>query len=47
MIKGEGYSLFVDFWTIGVLAFHLFTGEVPFGKNKNSQYDIFQSILEE
>lgn len=47
MILGEGYSLWADIWTIGILTFELFTGKVPFGNKTDNPVEISRSILEE
>lgn len=44
MIKGEGYGLWVDSWAIGIMTYHLITGEVPFTNLNYDPLRIFEAI---
>jgi serine/threonine protein kinase len=45
VIMGLGYGSSVDFWTLGVLAFEMLTGQVPF--DGETQEDLFAKIMRE
>jgi len=41
ILKGEGYDRRVDWWAIGVLAFHMMTGTLPFfHRNAKKMHDL-------
>jgi serine/threonine protein kinase len=39
MISGRGHNKAVDFWTLGIFMFELFTGSTPF--DQNDTVDLF------
>ena len=46
VMKGKGYSMSCDYWTIGIIAYEIFYGKVPFGNNSgNDIVAIYNSIL--
>lgn len=46
VLKGKGYSLSCDFWSVGILAYEIFYGKCPFGSNcGNDILSIYKSIL--
>ena len=45
IIRGKGYSLAVDVWSIGIVLFELMCGGVPFGENASSTVEIYKEIL--
>lgn len=46
ILKGKGYSLSCDFWSVGILAYEIFYGKCPFGSNcGNDILSIYKSIL--
>jgi serine/threonine protein kinase len=46
VMKGKGYSMSCDYWTIGVIAYEIFYGKIPFGNNSgNDIVAIYNSIL--
>lgn len=38
VIRGKGYSFFVDLWSIGIIAFEFMCGFLPFGENSDDPY---------
>eukprot|EP00928_Gymnodinium_smaydae_P031688 TRINITY_DN23179_c0_g1_i1.p1 TRINITY_DN23179_c0_g1~~TRINITY_DN23179_c0_g1_i1.p1 ORF type:complete len:1088 (-),score=282.46 TRINITY_DN23179_c0_g1_i1:83-3346(-) len=46
MIIGKGYTKAVDWWAIGVIAYEMFCGPLPFGDGLGEPLDIFKEILE-
>ena len=48
VMKGKGYSMSCDYWTIGVIAYEIFYGKIPFGNNSgNDVVAIYNSVLHE
>ena len=46
VMKGKGYSMSCDYWTIGIIAYEIFYGRIPFGNNSgNDIVAIYNSIL--
>jgi cGMP-dependent protein kinase 1 len=45
IIMGKGYSFSADYWSIGVVMYEIFYGQVPFGYGKKHVMDIYQEIL--
>ncbi len=41
----KGYSLSVDYWSIGIIMFESYFGYYPFGRNANDPMDVYQDIL--
>ena len=47
MIRGEGYSLPVDYWSLGVIFYELVYDYLPFGENFEDPFEIYHAILTE
>ena len=46
MLKGKGYSMSCDFWSVGIVAYEIYYGKCPFGNNcGNDTMAIYKSIL--
>ena len=45
ILKGKGYSLSVDFWSLGICMFEIFYGKYPFGNFATEVIDIYKEIL--
>jgi cGMP-dependent protein kinase len=45
VIMGEGYSFFIDFWSIAVCIYEFICGGVPFGESCDDPMDIYSSII--
>ena len=43
VIKGQDVNYLLDFWSLGIIAYEFFTGNLPF--NDDSPKKIFQNIL--
>jgi cGMP-dependent protein kinase len=46
VITGKGYSLAVDFWSLGVMLYEFVCCRVPFGDDEDDPYVIYQKVLE-
>ena len=40
IIKGEGYNNSVDWWSLGIIIFEMFTGKLPFKFKYDAQYSL-------
>jgi cGMP-dependent protein kinase len=47
LLLGKGYSLSVDFWSVGVAAFKMFYNYYPFGNKARDTMQIYKDILRE
>lgn len=47
IIKGEGYSFIVDFWSIGVCMYEFMFGSLPFGDSLEDPIDIYLAVSNE
>jgi cGMP-dependent protein kinase len=45
VIMGEGYSFFIDFWSIAVCIYEFICGGVPFGESFDDPMEIYSSII--
>ena len=45
ILEGKGYSYSCDFWSIGILAYEMIYGEVPFGNYATGILDIYKAIM--
>lgn len=45
ILLGKGYSLSVDYWSIGITAFQLFYNFYPFGHKAKDPMDIYREVL--
>ncbi|OMJ71175.1 hypothetical protein SteCoe_30697 [Stentor coeruleus] len=46
IIKGTGYTLAADIWSIGIMLYEFVCGCVPFGENEEETFKIYSNILE-
>jgi cGMP-dependent protein kinase len=46
MILGKGYGNPIDWWALGVLAYEMACGPLPFGEGSTDPLDTFRDILE-
>ena len=46
VIKGNNYNNAVDYWSVGIIAYELFYGRLPFGNGENNPLNIFREILQ-
>lgn len=47
IVKGEGYSFIVDFWSIGICMFEFAFGYVPFGDSEEDPLEIYILVSNE
>ena len=45
VLKGKGYSLSCDFWSIGVTLFEIYYGQFPFGNEATDILDIYKETI--
>ena len=45
MIKRKGYSLAVDYWSLGIMLYESLYGKVPFGEDEQSPMKVYTEIL--
>ena len=45
VIRGNNYNNAVDYWSVGIIAYELFYGRLPFGNGENNPLNIFREIL--
>jgi cGMP-dependent protein kinase len=46
ILLGKGYSYSVDYWSIGVIAYEIFYGTLPFGNDSEDLVEIYKDITE-
>jgi cGMP-dependent protein kinase len=46
VIKGSGYGLQADVWSMGIMLFEFVCGCVPFGESEEDPYKIYSKVLE-
>ena len=46
VITGKGYSLSVDYWSLGVMLYEFICCKVPFGDDEEDPYHIYEKVLE-
>lgn len=47
IIKGDGYNIYADIWSFGVMIYEMLYGLVPFGEGEEDPFIIYKLILEE
>lgn len=46
VIKGTGYGLEIDYWSLGVILYEFLCNQVPFGESESDPYKIYTIALE-
>ena len=46
VINGNNYNNSVDYWSVGIIAYELFYGRMPFGQGEKNPLNIFREILQ-
>ena len=46
VVKGNNYNNAVDYWSVGIIAYELFYGRVPFGQEERNPLNIYREILQ-
>ena len=46
IIKGYNYNNSVDYWSVGIIAYELFYGRLPFAQDEKNPLNIYREILE-
>ena len=42
VIKGENYNNAIDYWSVGIIAYLLFYGRLPFGQGESNPLNIYR-----
>ena len=42
VIRGKGYSLSADFWSLGICFYEFLCGQVPFEAQEDDPYEIYE-----
>ena len=45
VLTGKGYSLSVDFWSIGIITYELLCGYFPFGDDSDDPFESYFFLL--
>ena len=45
ILQGKGYSLSVDFWSVGICMYEIFYGVYPFGNIAKEVIEVYKEIL--
>ena len=45
VIKGKGYSISCDLWSMGIMLYEMICCELPFGEECEDPYDIYHAVL--
>ena len=45
VIKGKGYSISVDLWSLGIMLYEFIACELPFGEGFEDSYAVYEAIL--
>ena len=45
VIRGKGYNVSVDLWSIGIMLFEFIACGVPFGENLEDSYAVYDAVL--
>jgi len=47
VIKGEGYSFNVDYWSVTIILYEFMAGKVPFGEGLSDPMEVYRMIFNE
>ena len=45
VLSGKGYGFSCDYWSIGIIAYEIYFGFYPFGKNAKDPIDVYREII--
>ncbi len=45
VLSGKGYGFSCDYWSIGIIAYEIYFGFYPFGKNAKDPIDVYREVI--
>ncbi|MCQ2816989.1 MAG: protein kinase [archaeon] len=45
ILEGKGYSMYCDYWSLGICAYEMYYNRYPFGNNCNGVNQVYEQIL--